>query len=137
MSEHFTKEKRILVAMRKTLGAIIKDVTPSSSAFKSPLSDATVEDVRMCFGLIAAREKEIAKEAGVEITDRPHFTDDPVANNVVSIASLKATLPRSNTTKSNTNPKKDESGAESKEPNNADNSEKTTEKTTNGNSTDG
>ncbi len=95
MSEHFTTEKRILVAMRKTLGAIIKDVTPSSSAFQSPLSDATVEDIRMCFGLIAAREKEIAEEAGVEIKDRPHFTDDAVTNSRVSIASLKATLPSS------------------------------------------
>ena len=129
MSEHFTKEKRILVAMRKTLGAIIKDITPSSSAFKSPLSEATVEDVRMCFGLIAAREKEIAEEAGVEINDRPHFTDDPVTNNVVSIASLKATLPDSN----NTSSKKNESESEAKEQNKAD----ITEKSTNGKSTDG
>ena len=133
MSEHFTKEKRILVAMRKTLGAIIKDVTPSSSAFKSPLSDATVEDVRMCFGLIAAREKEIAEAAGVEINDRPHFTDDPVTNNVVSIASLKATLPGSN----NPDSKKNESESEPKEHNKAGNKAENTEKSTNGKSTDG
>lgn len=133
MSEHFTKEKRILVAMRKTLGAIIKDVTPSSSAFKSPLSDATVEDVKMCFSLIAAREKEIAEEAGVEINDRPHFTDDPVTNNVVSIASLKATLPGSN----NTDSKKNDSESEPKELNKTGNKAENTEKSTNGKSTDG
>ncbi len=101
--EHFTKEKRVLIAMRKTLGAIIKDVTPSNSAFKSPLSESTIEDVRMCFGLIAAREREIAEEAGVEIKDRPQFTDEINKDNVISIDSLKATLP-SSTSKPNEDP---------------------------------
>jgi hypothetical protein len=90
--EHFTKEKRILVAMRKTLSSIIKDVTPSSSALKSPLTEATVEDIRMCFGLIAAREQEIAKEAGLELNDRPHYTDEAVTSKVVSIDSLKISI---------------------------------------------
>ncbi len=99
MSEHFTKEKRILVAMRKTLGGIVRDVTPSSSALKSPLSAATVEDIKMCFGLIAAREREIAEEAGVEIKDRPRYVDEPKQDNVVSIDALKATLPSSSDTK--------------------------------------
>ncbi|HFD31381.1 MAG TPA: segregation and condensation protein A [Gammaproteobacteria bacterium] len=94
--EHFTKEKRVLVAMRKTLGAVIKDVTPSNSAFKSPLSETTIEDVKMCFGLIAAREREIAEEAGVEIRDRPQFTDETNKDNVVSIASLRSSLPGKN-----------------------------------------
>lgn len=131
MSEHFTTEKRILVAMRKTLGAIIKDVTPSSSAFQSPLSDATVEDIRMCFGLIAAREKEIAEEAGVEIKDRPHFTDETVTNNVVSIASLKATLPGLDKKDLNkTNSSKSNSETES-------NTTESAQESTNGKSTDG
>jgi hypothetical protein len=90
--EHFTKEKRILVAMRKTLSSIIKDVTPSSSALKSPLTETTVEDIRMCFGLIAAREQEIAKEAGLELNDRPHYTDEAVTSKVVSIDSLKISI---------------------------------------------
>ncbi len=30
--EHFSTEKRILMAMRKTLGGIIRDLTPSDSA---------------------------------------------------------------------------------------------------------
>lgn len=91
-AEHFTKEKRVLVAMRKTLSNIIKDVTPSSSALKSPLTETTVEDIRMCFGLIAAREQEIAKEAGVELNDRPHYTDEAVTSKVVSIDSLKISM---------------------------------------------
>jgi hypothetical protein len=88
-SQHFTVEKRILVAMRKTLSNVVKDVTPSSSALKSPLSETTVEDIKMCFGLIAAREQEIAKEAGVELNERPQYPDDPAKSNVVSLDSLK------------------------------------------------
>ncbi len=90
--EHFTKEKRVLVAMRKTLSSVIKDITPSSSALKSPLTEATVEDIKMCFGLIAAREQEIAKEAGVELTERPQYPDDQNKSNVVSLDTLKATM---------------------------------------------
>ncbi len=86
---HFTKEKRVLVAMRKTLANVIKDVTPASSALKSPLTDATIEDVKMCFGLIAAREQEIAREAGVELNERPQYADEPEKTNVVSLDSLK------------------------------------------------
>lgn len=94
--EHFTKEKRVLVAMRKTLSSIVKDVTPSSSALKSPLTESTIEDIKMCFGLISAREQEIAKEAGVELNERPHFTDEAVTSNVVSIETLTATIKTSN-----------------------------------------
>ena len=90
--EHFTKEKRTLIAMRKTLSAIIRDVTPSSTALKSPLSESTVKDIKMCFGLIAAREKEIAAEAGVDLNDRPQYPDSEKKNNVVSLDSLKSTI---------------------------------------------
>jgi len=99
--EHFTKEKRVLVAMRKTLSSIIKDVTPSSSAIKSPLTESTVEDIKMCFGLIAAREQEIAKEAGVELNEKPHFTDEAVTTNVVSLDSLKITMTKTDGIKPN------------------------------------
>jgi len=95
--KHFSKEKRILMAMRQTLGSIVKDVTPSSTALKSPLSDATVKDIKMCFGLIAAREQELAKEAGVELKQRPQYADEPSKSNVVSLDSLKTmTKPASN-----------------------------------------
>ena len=88
-SQQFSVEKRILMAMRKALGNVVKDVTPSSSALKSPLSESTIEDIKMCFGLIAAREQEIAKEAGIEITERPQYVDDVKKSNVVSLDSLK------------------------------------------------
>jgi len=91
--KHFTVEKRILVAMRKTLSNVVKDVTPSSSALKSPLSESTIEDIKVCFSLISAREQEIAKEAGVELNERPRYADDAVKeSNVVSLDSLKSTI---------------------------------------------
>lgn len=90
MSEHqFSTEKRILMAMRKTLGNIIKDVTPANSSLKSPLSTSTIDDIRVCFDLISVREKELAAEAGLQNQDRPRFTDEPSRANVVSISGLK------------------------------------------------
>lgn len=90
--EHFTVEKRILVAMRKTLSSVVRDVTPSSPGIKSPLSEATVEDIKMCFGMISAREHEIAKDAGVDLNERPQYPDQKDKSNVVSLDSLKKKL---------------------------------------------
>ncbi len=89
MSEVHSKEKQVLMAMRKTLAKIIRDLTPSNSALQYPLSDDTVEDVKMCFDLISARERELAQEAGLNVQDRPHFVDEPRTTNVVSIQGLK------------------------------------------------
>lgn len=88
-----TTEQRILVVMRKVLGSVVKD-TATAPGLRHPLSDQTIEDIRQCFGLIAAREQELAKEAGIEIKDRPRFTDEPASSQVVSIDSLKKTTPK-------------------------------------------
>lgn len=90
MSENnFTTEKRVLMAMRKTLGNIVKDVTPANSALRSPLSDETIEDIKMCFNLISARERDIAAEEGREVNDKPRFIDEPKQSNVVSLDGLR------------------------------------------------
>ena len=86
LSSELTKEQRVLIAMRKTLAAIIKDVTPQPG-MRHPLSDATVEDVRQCFGLIAAREKELADVQG-RGGERPYYTDQPGAAQTVPIGGL-------------------------------------------------
>jgi hypothetical protein len=86
MSE-LSKEQQILIAMRKTLAAIIKDVTPPPG-MKHPLGAATIEDVRQCLALISAREKELADLDG-RGGERPHYIDEPQAAQVVSIAGLK------------------------------------------------
>lgn len=82
-----TKEQQILIAMRKTLSSIIKDVTPPPG-MRHPLSASTIEDVRQCLGLIAAREKELADEQG-RGGERPYYADAPQSATVVPIASIK------------------------------------------------
>lgn len=85
MSELST-EQQILIAMRKTLAAIIKDVTPPPG-MKHPLSERTIEDVRQCFTLISAREKDLADAQG-RGGERPYYADEPQAAQVVPIAGL-------------------------------------------------
>lgn len=71
MSESPSKEQRILRVMRKVLANIVKDVTPQPGML-NPLSPRTIEDIRECFGLIAAREAELAREAGFA-RERPMY----------------------------------------------------------------
>lgn len=81
-----TKEQQILIAMRKTLTAIIKDITPPPG-MKHPLSEPTITDVRQCLNLISAREKELAVEQG-RAGERPFYSDEPRSAQVVPIAGL-------------------------------------------------
>ena len=85
MSE-LNNEQKILIAMRKTLAAVIKDITPPPG-MKHPLSERTIEDVRQCLALISAREKELADAQG-RGGERPYFSDEPQAAQVVPIAGL-------------------------------------------------
>ena len=78
-----SKEREILMVMRKVLASIVKDTTPPPGTLH-PLTDKTIEDIRMCFGLIAARERELADEAGVAM-ERPYFADEKPSASVVSI----------------------------------------------------
>ncbi|RKT45131.1 segregation and condensation protein A [Thiocapsa rosea] len=82
-----SKEQQILIAMRKTLSAIIRDVTPPPG-MRHPLSEPTIEDVRQCLGLIAAREKELADAQG-RGGERPYYVDEPPDSRVVPIAGIK------------------------------------------------
>lgn len=84
------KEARILRAMRKVLTTVVKD-TATAPGMKHPLSDNTVEDIRQCLGLIAAREQEILRENGADSTMRPRFTDDPAAQDSVVVPINKLT----------------------------------------------
>jgi hypothetical protein len=81
-----TTEQQILIAMRKTLSAIIRDVTPPPG-MKHPLSAPTIDDVRQCLALIAAREKELAAAQG-RGGERPYYADEPQGAQVVPIAGL-------------------------------------------------
>lgn len=81
-----TQEQQILIAMRKTLATVIKDVTPPPG-MKHPLSKQTITEVRQCLGLISAREKELAAAQG-RTDERPYYADEPQSAQVIPIAGL-------------------------------------------------
>ena len=70
-----SKEQQIMRAMRKTLTSIVRDTAPRDGN-PSPLSTDTVENIRMCLGLISAREAELAEALGLSRNERPHYTDE-------------------------------------------------------------
>jgi hypothetical protein len=94
MTDESSKERQILMVMRKVLAAVVKDTTPPSRALKHPLTDGTIADIRNCLALIAARERELADAAGVA-QERPYYTDDPAraANRVVPITQISRRKP--------------------------------------------
>ncbi|MCW8891184.1 MAG: segregation and condensation protein A [Sedimenticola sp.] len=67
--------------MRKVLTAVIRDTTPPPG-MRHPLTDETIQDMRVCLGMITAREKELSEEAG-EAQARPHFIDEQPTSTVV------------------------------------------------------
>lgn len=70
-----SKEQQIMRAMRKTLTSIVRDTAPRDGV-PSPLSPATVENIRMCLGLISAREAELAELLGLARDERPRYADE-------------------------------------------------------------
>ena len=89
MADESSKERDILMVMRKVLASIIKDTTPAHKGLKHPLSDSTIEDIRGCLGLISARERELADAAGARM-EKPYFADEKPPAEVVSIGKLRS-----------------------------------------------
>jgi hypothetical protein len=82
--EELSKEQRILRMMRKTLGNIVKDVTPLGGR-TNPLSADTIEEIKECFSLISARERELGEALGFD-QSKPYYKDgEPAKSNVVHI----------------------------------------------------
>ncbi|MCY4642280.1 MAG: segregation and condensation protein A [Gammaproteobacteria bacterium] len=75
-------EQRILVVMRKLLAQIVRDTTPGPGE-RHLLSEQTIKDIRDCFSLIAARERELIEDTGIENKDRPYFVDEPKTSTVL------------------------------------------------------
>ena len=69
-----SKEQKVMRAMRKTLGIIIRETTPQPG-MHHPLSGECIEDMRQCLALIAAREREIGEELGLDMNMRPVYRD--------------------------------------------------------------
>jgi len=95
MTEELKAEQRIMIMMRKTLSKVVRDTTPSTPGLSRLIADDTVEDIRQCLGLISARERELAGELGVEVTERPRYADEPKTSNVVSMSTLKVSTTKS------------------------------------------
>ena len=73
-----SKEQQIMRAMRKTLTSIVRDAAPRDG-MPSPFSPDTVENIRMCLGLISAREAELAESLNLSRNERPHYSDEEQA----------------------------------------------------------
>ncbi len=74
-STELSKERQIMRAMRKTLTSIVRDTAPRDGN-ASPLRTDTVENIRMCLGLISAREAELAEALGLVRNERPRYSDE-------------------------------------------------------------
>jgi hypothetical protein len=82
--DNLSKEQQIMIMMRKILGAVVRDTTPQPG-MKQPLTENTINSIKDCFALIAAREKELAEEAGIDNQMKPRYIDEPSKTKVVSI----------------------------------------------------
>ena len=81
-TEDLSKDQQILIALRKTLSSVVRETTPPPG-MQHPLTGQTIEDIKQCFVLIAAREKELAEEKGEINTSRPRYADEPKTSHVV------------------------------------------------------
>ena len=77
-----SKDQRILVVMRKLLAQIVRDTTPGPG-MRHPLSEQTINDIRDCFSLIAARERELFEKSGAKVKDKPYYVDEPKTSTVI------------------------------------------------------
>lgn len=82
--EDLSKEQRILRVLRKVLANIVRETAPRPGVPRA-LSDDTVAEIRDLFGLITEREAELAREAGLDLGQRPHFADEPRTTQAVKI----------------------------------------------------
>ena len=87
-TEFHNKEHQILTTLRKVLSAVARDTAPSPGR-PHALKPQTVEDLKQCFLLITAREKEIIEEAGDKMDKRPRYADEPKTSQVVQFSKPK------------------------------------------------
>ena len=73
-----SKEQQILRLMRKTLGNVVKDVTPLGGR-PNPLTENTIQDIKDCFALISEREKELADKLNFDQA-KPYYQDGELPN---------------------------------------------------------
>jgi len=84
MGSDIKKELDVLVTLRKVISSVVREITPDPG-MKHPLSEATMEDIRQSFILIAAREKELSEALGKPSLHRPMYKGDTPKTNVVKL----------------------------------------------------
>jgi hypothetical protein len=77
-------ETRILRLMKRALTDVAKD-TSAPPGTAHPLAADTIQGLRECLGLIAARERELSEQAGRPQRERPEFIDEPKKTQVVTL----------------------------------------------------
>jgi hypothetical protein len=84
-TEELSKEQRILRAMRKTLGSVVRDATPLGGR-PNPLTGDTIEEIKECFALISERERELAAQLGFD-ESKPYYNDgsEPPSAQIISL----------------------------------------------------
>lgn len=85
--ENLSREHHILVTLRQALASIVRDTTPPRG-MKHPLADNTLEDIRQCFALISARERELNDALG-NPQRQPRYIDEPKTSQVVQFVKPK------------------------------------------------
>ena len=80
-------EQRMMRMMRKTLTSIVRDTAPRNG-HPSPLSEATILNIKDCLMAISGRETELSKLTGRTLEERPHFTDETPNTHAVKISSI-------------------------------------------------
>ncbi|MCA1925570.1 MAG: hypothetical protein LDL16_04730 [Thiobacillus sp.] len=81
-------EQHLMRMMRKTLTSIVRDTAPRNG-YPSPLSEATIMNIKDCLMVISSRETELAQLTGRSLDEKPHFADEPPSSHVVKISSIK------------------------------------------------
>lgn len=84
-TEYHSKEHQILSTVRKVLSAVARETTPPPGR-PHPLSPQTIDDLKHCFMLITAREKEIIEAEGGNMDKRPRYADEPKTSQVVQFS---------------------------------------------------
>lgn len=79
------KEETVLMAVKKAITLVVKD-TATAPGLKHPLSDETIIYLRDCLGLISAREQELAKLTGRDLSQKPHYIDEARPQNNVIVS---------------------------------------------------
>jgi hypothetical protein len=81
------EEQRIMRMMRKTLTSIVRDTAPRDGN-PSPLTEATVMNIKDCLVVISNREAEISEILNPGRNERPRYVDEPPKSHVVKISSV-------------------------------------------------